>query len=57
MFYLFLEVEVCLRKHHDLYSRHLDPDLYDGDRDPARGLVYVEYGGAGGDRVLSPDGI
>ena len=57
LFYLFLEVVVCLHKHHDLYSHHLDLDWYDEDRDPARGLVYVEHGVAGGDTGLSPDGI
>jgi len=56
-FYLFLEVEVCLHKHHGLCFHHLDRGLYDGDRDLARGLVYVEHGVVGGDTGLSPDGV
>lgn len=55
-FYLFLEVVVCLHKHHDLYSHHLDPGLYDGDRDLTRWLAYGERGVGGGDTGLSPDG-
>jgi len=47
---------VCLHKHHDLYSHHLDLGLYDGDRDLTRGLAYAERGVVGGDRGLSPDG-
>jgi len=57
LFYLFLEAGVCLHKRHDLYSHHLDPVLYDEDRDPVQGLVCVEYGVVRGDRGLFPDGI
>jgi hypothetical protein len=56
-FYLFLEVVVCLHKHHDLYSHHLDLGLYDGDHDLVRELVYVEHGVVGGDTGPSPDGV
>jgi hypothetical protein len=55
--YLFLEAGVCLHKPHGLYSYHLDPGLCDGDRDPARGLVYGEHGVVGGDTGLFPDGF
>jgi len=57
LFYLFLEAGVCLHKHHDRYSDHLDPALYDEDRDPVQGFVCGVHGVVRGDRDLFPDGI